>query len=85
MSWYGANDTGTQFFENSVSEEPLLGRPRIQVVLDRARELLKRFALYEYKDAHPDILSGGQKQRLSLLVDCFQAVRYSSLTSSNPV
>lgn len=64
--WYSANDTGTQFFTNSVSEELLLGLPRTQAVLDRARALLRRFALYAYKDAHPAILSGGQKQRLAI-------------------
>lgn len=63
---YSANDTGTQFFTNSVSEELLLGLPRTQAVLDRARALLRRFALYAYKDAHPAILSGGQKQRLAI-------------------
>ena len=64
--WYSSNDTGTQFFTDSVSEELLLGLPRTQAVLESARELLKQFALYAYKDAHPAILSGGQKQRLSI-------------------
>ena len=32
----------------------------------KARELLKRLELYDYKDAHPAVLSGGQRQRLSI-------------------
>ena len=64
--WYGANDTGTQFFTSSVTEELLLGDHRSQSRLERARELLKQLGLYGYKDVHPATLSGGQKQRLSL-------------------
>lgn len=64
--WYSANDTSTQFFTNSVTEELLLGDHRSQSRLERARELLKQLGLYVYKDAHPATLSGGQKQRLSL-------------------
>lgn len=64
--WYSANDTGTQFFTNSVTEELLLQLPRTEAVLKRAGELLKSFGLYGYKDAHPAVLSGGQKQRLSI-------------------
>lgn len=64
--WYGANDTGTQFLTNSVTEELLLGDHRSQSRLERARELLKQLGLYGYKDVHPATLSGGQKQRLSL-------------------
>ena len=64
--WYSANDTGTQFFTNSVTEKLLLGDHRSQPRLERARELLKQLGLYAYKDAHPATLSGGQKQRLSL-------------------
>ena len=64
--WYSANDTGTQFFTNSITEELLLGDHRSQPRLERARDLLKRLGLYANKDAHPATLSGGQKQRLSL-------------------
>lgn len=65
-AWYSANDTGTQFFTNSVTEELLLGDHHSQTRLEQARDLLKRLGLYAYKDAHPATLSGGQKQRLSL-------------------
>ena len=34
--------------------------------MKKAREILKLFDLYGYKDAHPAVLSGGQKQRLSI-------------------
>ena len=64
--WYSSNDTGTQFFTNSVVEELLLGLPETEEVFEKAREILKLFDLYGYKDAHPAVLSGGQKQRLSI-------------------
>ena len=64
--WYSSNDTGTQFFTNSVTEELLLGGSRTEERLEKARNLLKKFGLYPYKDAHPVVLSGGQKQRLSI-------------------
>ena len=64
--WYSANDTGTQFFTNSVTEELLLRSDYSPERLERARALLKKLGLYEYKEAHPAALSGGQKQRLSI-------------------
>lgn len=64
--WYGANDTGTQFFTHSVTEELLVGAKRSATFLDQCRNILKRLGLYEYKDSHPAILSGGEKQRLSI-------------------
>lgn len=64
--WYSSNDTGTQFFTNSVTEELLLNADRSPERIDRARKLLKQLGLYEYKDVHPASLSGGQKQRLSI-------------------
>jgi energy-coupling factor transport system ATP-binding protein len=60
------NDTSTQFFTDSVSEELLLCSDRSESTLSKARELLSYLELYEYKDAHPAALSGGQKQRLSI-------------------
>lgn len=64
--WYSSNDTGTQFFTNSVTEELLLHSDYAPERLERARTLLKKLGLYAYKDAHPAALSGGQKQRLSI-------------------
>ena len=66
LIWYSANDTGTQFFTDSVTEELLLNSDRSETRLDKARALLKQLGLYEHKDAHPTTLSGGQKQRLSI-------------------
>lgn len=64
--WYNSNDTGTQFFTNSVTEELLLYSDYAPERLERARTLLKKLGLYAYKDTHPAALSGGQKQRLSI-------------------
>ena len=64
--WYSSNDTGTQFFTNSVTEELLLYSDYAPERLERARTLLKKLGLYAYKDTHPAALSGGQKQRLSI-------------------
>lgn len=64
--WYGANDTTTQFFTTSVSDELLLGRTDDAALVERARSLLVRLGLYPWKDVHPATLSGGQKQRLAL-------------------
>lgn len=64
--WYSSNDTGTQFFTNSVTEELLLNLKYSEECLGKARNLLKKLGLYPYKDAHPASLSGGQKQRLSI-------------------
>lgn len=64
--WYSSNDTGTQFFTNSVTDELLLGVESDESKLEKARALLKQMGLYQYKDRHPASLSGGQKQRLSI-------------------
>lgn len=64
--WYSANDTSTQFFTNSVTDELLLNSKHSKERLEKTRSILKSFGLYEYKDSHPASLSGGQKQRLSI-------------------
>lgn len=66
QTWFSSNDTGTQFFTNSVSEEVLLNMKHSEEHLEKARNLLKRLGLYRYKDVHPASLSGGQKQRLAI-------------------
>ena len=53
-------------FTASRTEELLLNTRLTEEIKSNARELLKEFGLYEYRDAHPSTLSGGQKQRLSL-------------------
>ncbi len=65
-TYYCSNDTGTQFFTESVLEELLLGAARSEKVLEEARLLLAQMHLLEYEDAHPAALSGGQKQRLAV-------------------
>ncbi|QUH28066.1 ABC transporter ATP-binding protein [Vallitalea guaymasensis] len=65
--WYSANETQTQFFTNSIEKEILIGIDRTTEKLEKARELLKLFNLYDIRDKHPYALSGGQKQRLSIL------------------
>ena len=64
--FYGANDTATQFFTSSVSDELLLGHVRDEGLIARARDTLGRLGLMPFKDAHPATLSGGQRQRLAL-------------------
>lgn len=64
--WFGANDTGTQFFTGSVTEELLLGAQYSQDMLEQARILLKRLGLYRYRETHPAALSGGERQRLAI-------------------
>ena len=64
--WYSSNDTGTQFFTTSVTEELLLHSDASSGRLEHARTLLKTLGLYAYKETHPAALSGGQKQRLSI-------------------
>lgn len=64
--YYCSNDTGTQFFTESVSEELLLEIAHTDENLEVARQLLLHTHLYDYKDAHPAALSGGQRQRLAV-------------------
>lgn len=64
--YYCSNDTGTQFFTESVSKELLLGSKHSAENLEAAKKLLKNMHLYDYKDSHPTSLSGGQKQRLAV-------------------
>ena len=64
--YYCSNDTVTQFFTNSVSEELLLNMKQNKKTICDAKDLLKRMDLYKYKDVHPQSLSGGQRQRLAV-------------------
>ena len=72
--YYCGNDMSTQFFTASVAEE-LLNTELTEESKDRARNLLKEFGLYEYRDAHPSALSGGQKQRLAIACAIFSGRR----------
>ena len=73
--YYCGNDTSTQFFTASVEEELLLNTELTEESKDRARNLLKEFGLYAYRDAHPSTLSGGQKQRLAIACAVFSGRR----------
>ena len=64
--YYCSNDTGTQFFAESVSKELLLGSERTVENLELAKSLLAGMQLYDRKEDHPASLSGGQKQRLAV-------------------
>ena len=72
--YYCGNDMSTQFFTASVAEE-LLNTELTEESKDRARNQLKEFGLYEYRDAHPSALSGGQKQRLAIACAIFSGRR----------
>ena len=65
-TYYCSNDTGTQFFTESVLKELLIGIRYDAKLLENAKKMLKDMCLYEYKDSHPASLSGGQKQRLAI-------------------
>ena len=69
--YYCGNDTTTQFFTASVSDEMLLNQPLSEERMERARQLLKNMDLYEYRNVHPAALSGGQKQRLAVACALF--------------
>ena len=73
--YYCGNDTSTQFFTASVTEELLLNARLTEENKSRARNLLKELGLYEYRDAHPSTLSGGQKQRLAIACAIFSGRR----------
>ena len=64
--YYCSNDTGIQFFTESVSKELFLGTECSIKNLEKAKKLLKSIQLYDHKDSHPASLSGGQKQRLAV-------------------
>ena len=64
--WYSSNDTGTQFFTNSVVEELLLGLPKRKRFLKKAKRNPE--TMLTFTDIRTHILpfyQEGQKQRLS--------------------
>ncbi|MBP3222942.1 MAG: ABC transporter ATP-binding protein [Actinomycetaceae bacterium] len=70
--WYSPNDLSAQFFTASVAEEVMLQVIPTEDNVEKARELLKKLGLYEYKESHPYALSGGQKQRLAVVCALMQ-------------
>ncbi len=69
--WYSANETASQFFTSSVSQELVLTMKLSDEIIEKAKNLLKILGLYKYKDIHPSCLSGGEKQRLSIACALF--------------
>ena len=54
-----------------MAKELLLNTGLTEENKSHARNLLKEFGLYEYRDAHPSALSGGQKQHLAIACAIF--------------
>ena len=60
-------DTGNQFFTESVLDEVLISLPKgTPDEKEQAVQILKDLDLDAFVDRHPQSLSGGQKQRLAI-------------------
>lgn len=66
LSYIVMQDVNHQLFGDSVREEMTISQDHPDI--EKANELLREFALEDYKDHHPLALSGGQKQRLAFAV-----------------
>lgn len=66
LSYIVMQDVNHQLFGDSVMEEMTISQDHPDI--EKANELLREFALEDYKDHHPLALSGGQKQRLAIAV-----------------
>ena len=66
LSYIVMQDVNHQLFGDSVREEMTISQDHPDI--EKANELLREFALEDYKDHHPLALSGGQKQRLAIAV-----------------
>ena len=66
LSYIVMQDVNHQLFGDSVMEEMTISQDHPD--MEKANELLREFALEDYKDHHPLALSGGQKQRLAIAV-----------------
>lgn len=75
-SFYVMQDVDYQFFAGSVISEMVTGHEKEPTIYERAREILKKFALGDYDNVHPSTLSGGQKQRLSIALSCMSDVPF---------
>ncbi len=53
--------------ENIIFTPVLKGKMSTDEAKNMAKDLLKRFDLFEKKDSYPDFLSGGQKQRVAII------------------
>ena len=67
-------DVNPQLFCETVEDEIVLGSGDTDDL--RAKELMEKLGLSEFKDRHPMSLSGGQKQRVAMLRRCLLEKRY---------
>lgn len=66
VAYYVMQNTDCQLFGEDVAEELKLNQKQLDE--EEIERVLKRYALWEYRERHPAALSGGQKQRLTLAV-----------------
>lgn len=60
-------DVNHQLFCESVEDEVLLGASDTgKEIQKRAREIMQKLGIWEFRDKHPMSLSGGQKQRVAI-------------------
>lgn len=60
-------DVNHQLFCESVEDEVLLGASDTgKEIQERAREIMQKLGIWEFRDKHPMSLSGGQKQRVAI-------------------
>ena len=60
-------DVNHQLFCESVEDEVLLGASDTgKEIKERAKEIMQKLGIWEFRDKHPMSLSGGQKQRVAL-------------------
>ena len=56
-----------QLFCESVEDEVLLGASDTgKEIKERAKEIMQKLGIWEFRDKHPMSLSGGQKQRVAI-------------------
>ena len=61
-------DVNHQLFCESVEDEVLLGASDTgKEIQERAREIMQKLGIWEFRDKHPMSLSGGQKQRIAIV------------------
>lgn len=60
-------DVNHQLFCESVEDEVLLGASDTgKEIQERAKEIMQKLGIWEFRDKHPMSLSGGQKQRVAI-------------------
>ena len=61
-------DVNHQLFCESVEDEVLLGASDTgKEIKERAKEIMQKLGIWEFRDKHPMSLSGGQKQRVAII------------------